>query len=76
MRLSGIDLLPIPGIASLAETASRDMKNYEAFDIASHCNAGLAWLEEHCDGSSPLLGRQTLQGLPFIVGGEEADPSR
>ena len=40
------------------------MQDYDPLDISRWCNIGVDVL----DGESPVLGRQSLLGLPFLVG--------
>ena len=46
------------------------MQDYEALDISRWCNSGAGVLEEE----SPALGRQSLLGLPFLVGEDGGEP--
>ena len=46
------------------------MQDYEALDISRWCNSGAGVLEEE----SPALGRQSLLGLPFLVGEGGGEP--
>ena len=46
------------------------MQDYEALDISRWCNSGVGVLE----GESPALGRQSLLGLPFLVGEDGGEP--
>ena len=46
------------------------MQDYEALDISRWCNSGAGVLEEE----SPALGRQSLLGLPFLVGEDSGEP--
>ena len=46
------------------------MQDYEALDISRWCNAGAGVL----DGESPALGRQSLLGLPFLIGQDGGGP--
>ena len=49
------------------------MADYEPLDLSHWCNADAAVLgEDQC----LALGRQTMRGLPFMVGPEEADAGR
>ena len=45
------------------------MLDYEPVDLSSWCNAGPQALGE---GGEALLGRQSLRGLPFLVGSDDA----
>ena len=45
--------------------------DYEIIDISNSCNAGIECLP----GEGPLLGPQTMRGLPFNVGVPDDDPS-
>jgi hypothetical protein len=49
------------------------MADYEPLDLSSLCNAGLDVLERP---GPRLIGEQTFHGLPFLVGGPNADPAR
>ena len=44
------------------------MTDYEALNLSNWCNAGTEVLGE---GAQPPVGRQTFQGLPFQVGGDD-----
>ena len=54
------------------------MADYEPLDISQWCNAGLAVLGDGADHSDrdQAIGAQTFRGLPFLVGGDGADPGR
>ncbi len=45
------------------------MPDYEPLDLSTWCNAGVEALGP---GSEAPRGRQSLRGLPFVVGGEES----
>ena len=49
------------------------MADYEPLDLSKWCNADAAVLGED---QRLALGRQTMRGLPFMVGPEEADAGR
>ncbi len=44
------------------------MSDYEPLDLSGWCNAGVEVLGD--GGSDPAVGRQSLRGLPFLIGGE------
>ena len=46
------------------------MNDYEPLDISALCNAGAEVLRQD---ESPLTGQQSLRGLPFLIGPEQAD---
>ena len=46
------------------------MQDYDPMDISRWCNSGAGVLEEE----SPTLGRQSLLGLPFLVGQDDGEP--
>ena len=45
------------------------MADYEPLDISQWCNAGVSELG---DGAEVPVGRQTMRGLPFLVGSDGA----
>lgn len=45
--------------------------DYELIDISPLCDAGLECLP----GEEPMLGEQTMRGLPFTIGSPSGDPS-
>ena len=45
--------------------------DYEIIDISNSCNAGIEYLL----GEDPVLGEQTMRGLPFTVGAPDGSPS-
>ena len=45
--------------------------DYEPIDISFWCSAGAELLP----GENPMLGEQTMRGLPFTVGAPGGDPS-
>ncbi len=47
------------------------MMDYEYIDMSAWCNAGIECLP----GENPLLGEQSMRGLPFIVGSRDGDAS-
>ena len=47
------------------------MMDYEYIDMSAWCNAGIECLP----GENPLLGEQTMRGLPVIVGARDGDAS-
>jgi hypothetical protein len=49
------------------------MLDYEALDLATVCNAGV---DTYGADQQPQLGRITLHGLPFLVGGDAPDAGR
>ncbi len=46
------------------------MNDYEPLDISALCNAGAEVLRQD---EVPLTGQQSLRGLPFLIGPEQAD---
>ncbi len=49
------------------------MSDYQAIDLAAFCNVRATFL---APGGPALIGEQRFQGLPFLVGGVQADPER
>src|SRR5262249_42551647 len=49
------------------------MNDYQAIDLAGFCNVGISFLG---DSRHATIGAQQFRGLPFLVGGAQADPQR